>query len=63
MILNWVDEMMKTSAFDVDPLWTVIREGGPYHCKGRLKQYEERLAGTSREFGITELEEKYKGFD
>lgn len=63
MILEWTDEMMKTSASDVDPLWTVMREGGPYHCRGWLKPYEKRLSGTPREYGIAALEEKYKGFE
>ncbi|EKN65236.1 sulfatase [Neobacillus bataviensis LMG 21833] len=30
---EWHDEMMETMAFDVDPLWTVMREGGPLHAK------------------------------
>lgn len=63
LILKWTDEMMKTSDTGIDPMWTVIREGGPYHCKGRLKQYKKRLAGTPREYGIAALEENYPGFE
>ena len=36
LILDWNDEMMKTSAYDADPMWTVMREGGPEHCRGCL---------------------------
>ena len=33
-ILNeWHDEMMGSMNFDVDPLWTVMKEGGPLHAK------------------------------
>ncbi len=27
---EWHDKMMMSMPFDVDPLWTVIHEGGPY---------------------------------
>ena len=59
MILDWNDRMMKTSHYDVDPMWTVMREGGPEHCRGQLKSYMERLKGTPREYGIELLKEKY----
>lgn len=33
-ILNeWHDEMMSSMDYDVDPLWTVMNEGGPTHAK------------------------------
>ncbi|WP_028552638.1 sulfatase [Paenibacillus sp. UNC451MF] len=33
-ILNeWHDEMMSTMPYDNDPLWTVMKEGGPFHAK------------------------------
>ena len=59
MILDWNDGMMKTSRYDADPMWTVMREGGPEHCRGELQPYMERLKGTPREFGIALLKEKY----
>ena len=63
MILDWNDRMMKTSSSDVDPMWTVMREGGPEHCRGHLKEYMDRIKGTPREYGIQLLKEKYEGFD
>ena len=63
LILDWNDAMMKTSAYDADPMWTVMREGGPEHCRGHLQAYMERLKGTPREYGIELLTEKYKGFE
>lgn len=59
LILDWVDSMMKKSDYETDPLWTVMREGGPEHCRGALEGYIERLKGTPREFGIQKLREQY----
>lgn len=30
---EWHDEMMSTMESDIDPLWTVMKEGGPFHAK------------------------------
>ncbi|WP_099221623.1 sulfatase [Listeria costaricensis] len=46
---EWHDEQMTTMSFDNDPLWTVMKEGGPYHAKGHLPMYVERLRKTGRE--------------
>lgn len=59
MILDWTDEMMKTSDFEVDPLWTVLKEGGPLHARGQLPEYIKRLEGTDREYGIDLLKNMY----
>lgn len=45
---------------DVDPLWTVIYEGGPYHTKGYLDEYCNRLEQTDRAWAATELRRKYQ---
>jgi choline-sulfatase len=59
-ILNqWHDDMMKTMPFDVDPLWTVMKEGGPFHAKGFLKYYIKQLEATGREYGIPELKRRH----
>ncbi len=44
----WHAEMMATADGDVDPLWTVIREGGPFHTRGALEAYCERLRASGR---------------
>lgn len=33
LLNEWHDEMMSTMEYDVDPLWTVMKEGGPFHAK------------------------------
>lgn len=52
---EWHDEMMLSMPYDTDPLWTVMKEGGPYHAKGHLLEYIERLKETGRDFAIPEL--------
>ena len=44
----WAEEMMKTSQYPDDPLWTVMREGGPYHTRSMLAKYCQRLRETGR---------------
>jgi arylsulfatase A-like enzyme len=58
-LLEWHDEMMAKRRDDVDPLWTTIREGGPFHARGHLKEYIERLEQTGRTEGIEELKRKH----
>jgi len=59
LIQNWEYRMMSTSDSDTDPMWTVMREGGPFHSRGYLKEYIERLRKTGREKGADWLEEHY----
>jgi choline-sulfatase len=59
-ILNqWHDAMMKSMEYAVDPLWTVIREGGPHHVKGHLKEYCEWLEQSGRGYGAAELQRRH----
>jgi hypothetical protein len=39
---------MAANGQTVDPLMTVIAEGGPFHCRGELKGYLDRLRATGR---------------
>ncbi len=58
---DWHDEMMARMAphCDVDPLWTVIHEGGPYHARGHLPKYCERLEATGRGHHVAELKRRH----
>ena len=60
-ILDWTEAMMKTSCSDADPMWTMMREGGPEHCRGHLESFITRLEGTPRAYGIPLLREEYPG--
>lgn len=56
---EWHDHMMDSMSFDIDPLWTVMKEGGPFHAKGALKDYVDRLAKTGRAHAIPELKRRH----
>jgi choline-sulfatase len=56
---EWHDDMMATMDSDVDPLWTVIREGGPLHARGMLKEYCQRLEATGRGWAVPELKRRH----
>lgn len=60
IILDWTEKMLKSSYYPVDPLWTVMQEGGPEHFRGALEKYIERIKGTPREYGIPLLKEMYQ---
>ena len=57
----WHDAMMKSMDTAVDPLWTVIREGGPFHARGKLKAYCQRLKQTGRGDAVPLLMERHPG--
>lgn len=55
----WHGEMMFKSETDIDPLMTVMREGGPYHTRGELPAYLARLRATGRADAATALEARH----
>jgi len=44
----WHQEMMRDHPNGVDPMSTVMLEGGPWHVRGHLRDYLERLRATER---------------
>jgi arylsulfatase A-like enzyme len=44
----WHSDVMQRSTTGVDPLDTVLAEGGPSHTRGKLPAYVERLRSTGR---------------
>jgi arylsulfatase A-like enzyme len=48
MLAEWHHEMMLKSASNIDPLMTVLREGGPSHTRYQLPAYLKRLRATGR---------------
>ena len=57
----WHASMMETmpEGYDTDPMDIVLGEGGPYHARGHLKRYVERLKESGREHGIAELKRRH----
>ena len=47
---RWVAQNMLSNIdhSQKDPLWNVIAEGGPFHCRGYLADYCKRLEATGR---------------
>ena len=48
LLESWHAEMMIGSDSQIDPLWTVMREGGPFHTRGFLARYCQRLRESGR---------------
>ncbi len=59
IILDWQEEQMASSPSDVDPLWTVMREGGPYHARGSGEIYANYLRETERAEWADELRRRH----
>lgn len=49
LLEEWHYQMMKTSLFTKDPMWTVIEEGGPFHMRERITTYLKRTKRSDRE--------------
>jgi arylsulfatase A-like enzyme len=62
LLERWHAEMMATSRSTVDPMRTVMAEGGPFHTRGRLTEYCERLRATGREEHAEKLESQNGGY-
>lgn len=48
LLADWHSNMMLTATSNVDPMMTVLREGGPFHTRGHLPAYLKRLRATGR---------------
>ncbi len=60
-LAEWHDRMMSgmVNSCVIDPLWTVLNEGGPLHTRGHLSDYCKRLEATARGEAAAELRAKY----
>ena len=63
LIEQWTGEMMSTSQWQSDPMWTVMREGGPYHGREIGQRYLEHLRQTGRGQHADFLEAHPTGLD
>lgn len=63
LIFDWQNKYMAKAKIDVDPLWTVMREGGPLHAKGHKNEYVQRLIDTGREDQAEKILKVYKDFN
>lgn len=44
-------------------MWQALREGGPYHVRGYLAEYADRLGATGRAEYAEESEQIHRHFD
>jgi choline-sulfatase len=47
-LADWERQMMLTATTNIDPMMTVLREGGAFHTRGRLPAYLAHLRATGR---------------
>jgi len=59
LLEEWTADMMTASDSDTDPMWTVMREGGPLHTRGWVRRYSERLRSSGRGAAADRLMGKY----
>jgi len=60
-IARFVDTAVSAGSGGVDPLETVLREGGPAHVRGQLQAYLARLRATGRAERADRLERRHLG--
>ena len=48
LLQGWTEAAMPTAAYGRDPIRHVLEEGGPFHTRGRLEAYVQRLRATDR---------------
>ncbi|TFF97480.1 MAG: sulfatase, partial [Promethearchaeota archaeon] len=63
LLEQWHKVMMESSNSRIDPMWTVIREGGPSHTRGELKKYLRRLKKTNRANMIKIIKERIETYE
>jgi hypothetical protein len=59
LLTDWQETMMLTADRDVDPMMTVLREGGPWQVRGQLPHYLARLRATGRDEAARRLEREH----
>ena len=56
---GWVAAQLEGTPDGVDPLEVVVDEGGPYHARGHLPAYLDRLRATGRAHWADDLARRY----
>jgi len=58
---DWTTEQLGRSLVPRDPMQTILDEGGPFHVRGHLPDYLQRLKETGRGEWATKLEATHGG--
>jgi arylsulfatase A-like enzyme len=59
LLASWTSDQLARSFSPVDPMEIVMAEGGPFHCRGELPAYLERLRATGRSVWADRLAERH----
>lgn len=60
LLSQWQSRMIPNAARGRDPLANVVLEGGPYHVRGQLPAYLDRLRATGRDEQAALLRARYR---
>jgi arylsulfatase A-like enzyme len=63
LLERWTTEMMMTSDCAEDPLWRVMREGGPLHSRGAMERFCECLRREGRGHHAEDIEARHGSRD
>lgn len=59
-LADWHDDMMDSMPYANDPLWTVMKEGGPMHARHEhLPEYFKHLQNTGRAWAVPVLKQRH----
>lgn len=63
LLRAWEESMKATmpAGYTVDPMQTVMDEGGPLHARGQLSNYCKYLESTDRGWAVAELRRRHPG--
>jgi hypothetical protein len=59
LLASWTSDQLARSYSPVDPMDVVLAEGGPFHTRGELPAYLERLRATGRAGWADRLASRY----
>ncbi|MEC7843913.1 MAG: sulfatase [Actinomycetota bacterium] len=59
LLATWTDQQLARSYSPFDPMEIVLEEGGPFHTRGHLPSYLERLEKTGRSHWAEVLRERH----
>ena len=59
LLSDWTSSQLERGYSPVDPMEIVLAEGGPFHTRGHLPEYLDRLRNTGRSHWADVLESRH----
>lgn len=63
LLETWHKNMMHDNSSKIDPMETVLKEGGPFHTRGTLKYYLSRLKKSGREEMVNVILDRQESYN